>query len=217
MIAPDCSFETFVMLTSVSMLTIVVPGPDFLIIVRSSLFYSKRAGYWTVAGMLTGLLIHLITISFAIGILTHTPMILKALQVIGGSYLLWIGGKSLYQIRTRREFHIGSPSGLNLPPARAFQVGLISNLTNVPCILFLISLFTGLLSPEMPLGVHLFLCGWRWLLAAFWFGCVVLFFAHPKIRSQFLKRARILEMGMGVLLCGFGGKLLANTLLSFGS
>ena len=216
MIFPGCSLETFVMLTTISMVTIVVPGPDFLIVVRSSLFHSKRAGFWTVVGMLTGLMIHLTSISFAMGALTRTPHILKALQIVGGCYLLWLGGKGLYDLRTRKEFDVGTPTGRHLPPLRAFQVGLIGNLTNVPCVLFLISLFSGLLSPDMPLGAHLFLCGWRWLLAAFWFGCVVLFFAHPKVRSQFLKRARILEIAVGVLLCGFGSKLLISTLLSLG-
>lgn len=44
---------------AVSLLAAVSPGPDFCIVVRNSLSYSRKAGFWTAFGVSLALVVHL--------------------------------------------------------------------------------------------------------------------------------------------------------------
>src|SRR3989338_5059978 len=88
--------SAFLTIVVVHLLGAMSPGPDFAIIVRNSLTYSRRTGIWTAAGLGLGILVHVTYALLGIGfIVSQSILLYNALKYLGALYLLYIGWKAL--------------------------------------------------------------------------------------------------------------------------
>ena len=80
----------------VHLLAVASPGPDFLLILRNSLLYTRGVAIWTAAGIATGVTLHVTYSIFGLGWLQNQfPELLLLLRYCSALYLLYLGWKTL--------------------------------------------------------------------------------------------------------------------------
>ncbi|WP_158101832.1 LysE family translocator [Streptomyces swartbergensis] len=171
---------------AVSLVIIVVPGPDLALLLANTARSGRRAGIATAAGIMLGnALLAAAAVAGLTALLTASELGYAALRVAGAGYLAYLGIQALADFfRLRRSgaadarSHGPVPSS---PPATArgariaFRQGLISNLLNPKVAAFYLSLFPQFTLPGLtPTAEHTVLAGLFWLLALLWYVLVLL-------------------------------------------
>ena len=113
---------------------LLLPGPDMLLIASSSMSYGRKVGVFASLGNATSGII--LTVLAAMGVsalIAMSPIALKALHLLGGTYLLKMGWDCL---RTEQ----GSAPELsdNFAAKAYYQRALISNLLNPKALVFFV-------------------------------------------------------------------------------
>src|SRR3989344_3649310 len=86
----------FLTVVLIHLLAVMSPGPDFVMISRNSMIYSRRVGVYSAVGLGLGIMVHvtysLIGIEF---IISRSIILFSILKFIGAGYLIYIGYKCL--------------------------------------------------------------------------------------------------------------------------
>jgi len=135
-----------------------------------------------------------------------------ALRIAGAAYLVYLGGRALYDaVRLRTRGDLGQPiheSGSRVGSTRSLRQGLISNLANPKMVVFFTSLLPQFVARGHTAFAPLLLLG---LVFAFmtllWLAAYAI--AVAKARSLLLRsRARrVIDAVTGVVLVTFGVRL----------
>lgn len=205
----------FLIFASAHVMSLISPGPDFLMVVQSSLRYSRKTALWVAFGISCGELIHvgysLLGISWLIG---QSVWFFSLLKYIGGAYLVYLGVMCL---RAKKAAHtdaliIQSIASENLSVLSAVGRGFLTNALNVKAAFFTISFFTVLVSPTTPLYVQLMYGAFIQFSTLIWFGIVAFFLTNPLIQGRFLGMKHWIERVCGAVLIALGVKLTVSDL-----
>ena len=116
-----------------SLLLIVTPGQDMILVMSRSVAQGAAAGVITAAGVSVGLLGHTVLATLGLGaILRTSEWLFLVLKLIGVAYLLYLGVGLL--LTKRASLVLGSASARSL--RRLFVDGAFSNLSNPKVALF---------------------------------------------------------------------------------
>ena len=189
---------------AISILLIVIPGPDTAVVTKNALVGGRRGGMLSALGVSTGLAVW--TLAAALGIaalLQASAVAFFALKVAGALYLTWIG---IQMLRARDQMSPGA--GLRLASGgKALRQGLLSDLGNPKVAVF----FTSFLPQFVHGGVvflPLLLLGSIFaVLTLAWLAVYSLVIGNT---SALLRRPavrRTLDRITGVVLIGFGVRL----------
>lgn len=196
---------------SITILTIVTPGPDFVIVARNSLTYSRRSGIFTAIGVSIAVWIHIFYTLAGIGfIISKSILLFSFIKILGSAYLIYLGiscirSKSgLQELKTLKEKNI-------LSDLKSFKMGFINNTLNPKATLFFVSLFTQLVSPTTPLSIQIVYGAIVSVSCFVWFGLVAIFLNREKVKLTFLRVQKYVEKLMGAVLIGFGVKVAFST------
>ncbi|ULN66126.1 LysE family translocator [Vibrio gigantis] len=113
---------------------LLLPGPDMLLIASSSMSYGRKVGVFASLGNATSGII--LTVLAAMGVsalIAMSPIALKALHLLGGAYLLKMGGDCL-----RTEQGNAPELSDNFAAKAYYQRALISNLLNPKALVFFV-------------------------------------------------------------------------------
>ena len=125
-----------------NLLAAVSPGPDFVMTVRNSLCYSRRAGIYTAVGISLALLVHLFYCAAGIGyIISKSVLLFSVLKMLGAGYLIYLGIGSILAKGSRLDM-MNEKAGTDLTKFQAFRMGFLTNVLNPKATLFFMSLFT---------------------------------------------------------------------------
>ena len=141
------------------------PGPDVVQIIRLGA-RSTRAAVWVAIGSTTGLALWTIASLAGLTALISTHEgILVLLQVLGGSYLLWMAYSAISSgLRERRapatvvgtEKHPPQPRGFTpdgiIKAKTAYRMGLVCDLSNPKVVIFFGAIFANFIDPGMGVG-----------------------------------------------------------------
>lgn len=126
---------------AVVLLAYLVPGPDFLVIVRAAARSSSR-GRAAALGAQTGLCVHMCAAALGLSVIaTRSAYAFTAIKLAGAAYLVYLGVRALLDARaaapersrpTARE--AGRPSR-----RESFTQGLLTNVLNPKAALFFLS------------------------------------------------------------------------------
>ncbi len=192
----------------VSLLAAASPGPDFFIVMRNSLVYSRKAGMMTAVGIAMALIIHLAYTLIGIGILiTESPFLYSLLTKAGALYLLYIGCRGIFSKSTAANTTY-SQSRDTLSPKNAFFQGFLTNVLNPKCALFYISLFSQFISPTTPLEIKIGYGLLNWCIVLCWFLLLSWIITSKKIQEHLLRFRTAIDRIMGSALVYLGIKLL---------
>ena len=93
---------TFIIIT---LLIIIVPGPDFIIVMKNTINSSKMNGFMAAFGITTG---HILYSSLAIFgiiyILTSLHFVFLTIKILGACYLIYLGIKSILSAHSSVDF-----------------------------------------------------------------------------------------------------------------
>ncbi len=165
-------------------------------------------------GISLGLSIHIIySVAGLAAVVSHSAQWMFWIKFAGGSYLLYLGIFGLLAKPAKdgngvtKEFApAGSGSG-----KRYVMAGFICNALNPKAPVYFLSLFTVILSPDLPLAVLTVYGGWIMLLQLFWFSCLAWLLTKPAIRQRFLSAGYWIEKIFGVAMVVLGIKILKST------
>jgi RhtB (resistance to homoserine/threonine) family protein len=192
-------------------LAVVSPGPDFIMISRNALVYSRRSGVYAALGLALGILVHITYSLVGIGLIIAKSLILfSILKFIGAGYLLYTG----YKAFRSKESHLAVneiSQQKHMTKMEAIRMGFITNATNPKATLFFLSLFTLVISPKTPLSIKLIMGAEMSLVTFLWFAFVATILSHGLIRKRFVRVQHYVERVMGVLLIALGIKLALST------
>ncbi len=190
-----------------SILLILIPGPDTAVVTKNALVGGRRSGVAAAVGVSIGLVIW--TMAAALGIATllrASDVAFNALKIAGAVYLVWIG---VQMLRAQDPLGPGtvSPAGRG-HSMKALRQGLLSDLGNPKIAVFFTSFLPQFVqghgSPFVPLLV---LGGIFGILTLGWLAAYGAAVGHA---SDFIRRPRVrksLDRFTGVVLIGFGVRL----------
>ena len=193
---------------AVSILVIVIPGPDTALVTRNALIAGRRGGFSTCAGTTVGLVIWSLAASLGVAALLRAsePAFL-ALKIAGGAYLVYLGVVSLMGgIRGRAPEAPAPRDGKSRPVGLvAFRQGVLSNLGNPKIAVFFTSFLPQFVSTDSATFAVLLALGLLFAALTFvWlsFYSVVVARAGDVLRRP--RARRMLDAITGVVLAGFG-------------
>ncbi len=201
----------FITLTVIHLLAAASPGPDFALVSRQALLQGRRAGLWVSLGIALGLGIHIAYSAAGLAtLIAHSTVWMSAIKLIGGSYLLYLG----YQgIRAKAQSGVitNEPAVImDVAAHRLVGKGFLCNALNPKAPIYFLSLFTIVLSPNLPASTLVIYGVWIMLLQLFWFSLITLFFSQPTIRRRFLAISHWIDRVFGVAMVGLGLKVLLS-------
>ena len=116
-----------------SLILIITPGQDMMLVMSRSIAQGGRAGVVTAAGVSTGLMGHSLLAALGLGaVLMASEMVFMAIKYAGAAYLIYLGIGALLHRRGELTFRQLAA----VPATRLFLQGAISNISNPKITIF---------------------------------------------------------------------------------
>lgn len=202
------SLPSIISLAGLNLVALISPGPDFAVIVRNSLVYSRKTALWTAFGIALGILVHVSYSLLGLGfIIKENAWLFLGIKYLGAGYLLYIGINGL---RAKKK-------ALTLEPVHhrhdisvlsAIGTGFLTNALNPKCMLFFISLFFVVISPDTPAFIILIYGLLIFVETLVWFSFVAFCLSGKRTREKFNAVGHWIERVTGGVLIALGAKLL---------
>ncbi|MEY7977531.1 LysE family translocator, partial [Streptomyces pilosus] len=81
----------------------LVPGPDFLVVVRSAAEHPSK-GRAAALGAQAGLCVHMLAAAAGLSVVaTRSPVVYDAIRLSGAAYLVYLGVRAVLAARARRS------------------------------------------------------------------------------------------------------------------
>lgn len=186
-------------------LGLISPGPNFFIVVQSTLRWGRLAGFLTGLGAATGDAFYATCGLFGVAeLIERSGHLLIAIKVLGGVYLVWIGA--------RMSFHSAPTYSHDLARERSsrtrqFAQGLATDLSNPKTIVFFASIFAVAVQPATPRLARFAMLAGIVLTSLLWRSFLTLIFSTRTIRKIYEHVHLAVERVFGGLLCLFGLRL----------
>lgn len=193
----------------VHLLAVMSPGPDFAMVTRNSLIYSRKIAIYTSLGIALGISVHVAYSLLGIGfIISKSILVFNIIKYVGAAYLLYIGYKSLRAkpSDTASEQSVTKTAG-DISIRSAIWTGFLTNALNPKATLFFLALFTQVIDPLTPKLIQLFY-GFEMMAITFiWFSAVSVLFSNRLIKSKVSKFQHHIERVTGAVLIALGIKV----------
>jgi amino acid exporter len=191
-------------------LTFLIPGPNLLVVVQSSLAKGRAAGIAAGLGIATGDGIYAGLGLFGMSaLITEGGTLFHAIKFLGGLYLIWFGVRLFL---ARAPVTLSSESISTAGTLRGyFARGLVTDLANPQTVLFFASIFAVTLTPNTPTYVKA--VSWIGIVATsvLWRSLLSVTLSHDRVRRAYERAQVPMERLVGVALGAFGARLLIQS------
>lgn len=141
--------QAFVSFLAVATVTMLIPGPDTMVVLRTALTDGPRAGTWAAAGSGVGNVLWGTASSLGIAaVLAASAGAFSVVKLAGAAYLVVIGVQALRAAARGERLASESGERRDLSRAAAFRRGLASDLLNVKVGLFWTALVPQFVTSE---------------------------------------------------------------------
>ncbi|MCA1244427.1 LysE family translocator [Stappia stellulata] len=197
----------FIAVFAIFLPALMLPGPDFIAVVRSSMARGTRAGLLTTAGVALGLGVYA-TLSLVglSALLVEYQWLAIVLRVAGGLYLAWLGLKLLFARPEALEIDAADSS----PRRNPMLFGFLVTMTNPKAIVLFASVFATAVTAETPAWVLVAMVVLVVAAAAVWYTLVALFMSSGPVLRRFAGLQHWIERVAGACFIAIGGRLLAD-------
>ncbi|MGY6570287.1 MAG: LysE family translocator [Salinarimonas sp.] len=84
--------DQILIIVGITVLIMISPGPDMVIVMKNTFIRGKRAGLVTSAGILTGNLVHITYCAIGIGwLISQSILAFTILKYLSAAYLVYLG------------------------------------------------------------------------------------------------------------------------------
>jgi threonine/homoserine/homoserine lactone efflux protein len=203
------TLAAFLAFAGLTLLGAVSPGPAVLMSARTGLTEGFRTGAMLAVGIGAGAVFWASAAMFGLNLLfDYAPGLLRALKVLGGAYLVWMGWK-LWQ---------AAPQPLDSTDARAvprsglsaFRLGLMTQLANPKPAVLLSAIFLGTVPPDTPYWVYIALLVVLFLNETVWNTIVARIFSLDRTRGVYISLKTVIDRTFGGMLALLGVKIAAT-------
>ena len=193
----------------VQLLGVMSPGPDFAIVVKNSLVYSRKTAILTVLGVSLGILVHLTYILLGFGVLiSKTAWLFTTFKYLGGGYLLYIGIKGILakkQLSSGQNDHEKPIEDISA--FTAIRTGFLTNALNPKAMLFFLSLISAFVTAKEPSVIVIIYASIIFITTFLWFLFLAICFSNQRLRTISRNFQHIIERITGGLLILLGIKM----------
>ena len=188
----------------------VVPGPDFLVVVRSAAEHPAK-GRAAALGAQSGLCVHMVAAAVGLSVLAaRSPVVYDTIKLLGAAYLVHLGVRAVLaarraarQQRGERDVRVGASRGRW---RSGFAQGFLTNVLNPKAALFFLSVLPQFVHGDGSPTRQIFLLGVLDVLVgvAYWFALVTVasrlrvLLARPRFRHRWELTTGWLFIGIGV-------------------
>ncbi|HDF2343073.1 TPA: LysE family transporter [Morganella morganii] len=202
-------------------IALISPGPDFLLIIKSTLRNSRRVAFGVVSGIATANALYIVLCLAGAGaILAQSVTLMILIKLFGGVFLLFIAWQALRARKSDYRFLMAQAAeDKNTHPqstfTKEFLIGLSSGLLNPKNLLFYLSLFTVVLESQdnsalFKTGIAL----WMVMAVLIWDSLIMYLLTRPAVRQQFNRCAFWIDKTAGIILGMVGLKIIHMTFKS---
>ena len=202
--------QGLILISSIHLLAAASPGPDFVLVSQQTLSNGKKAGLMCSIGIALGLSIHITYSAFGLAaVIANSSSALWAIKVLGGGYLIYLGIKGLKAKPANiTESNVTTPTKYSAK--KSIGVGFLCNALNPKAPIYFVSLFTVVLSPDMPLYQIAIYGVWIMVIQFAWFSLLVGILSRPSINIRFKKYSHWIDRVLGGAMIALGIKVIAT-------
>ncbi len=201
------AYGTFVVF---AVILIVVPGPDFAVVLKNSLSSGRRSGAWASVGIAMSNSVQGLVAVVGLGaLIAASEPIFSAIKWAGVAYLGFLGAQALRSAWRGRYAVLQDPgrSSQRRVAIHGWRQGFLSNITNPKVLVF----YLAVLPQFLPAGASI----WQLLLLALTHALLgsaylLLLVAGLHRARRILARRSVrrgLDAGTGIALLGFSARL----------
>ena len=187
---------------------LMLPGPDFIAVVRSAMTRGTAAGLMTTLGVTLGLGMYAsLSLLGLSAVLADYQWLAWAVRVLGGCYLIYLGIRLFLASRGKPEEIVIEGQK---PRGNPLVFGFLVTLTNPKAIV----LFASVFAPAVTTGTPLWFMGLMVALvmasSLIWYSIVSLFMSSGPVMRRFRNAQHWIERLAGVCFVAIGGRILAD-------
>lgn len=187
---------------------LMLPGPDFVAVVRSSITGGTRAGFLTALGVSMGLAFYAtLSLLGLSAILVQYQWLAWAVRILGGCYLIYLGYTLVFNRSSTADAHRQRMDQKDNP----WLFGILVSLTNPKAIVLFTSVFATSVSDVMPLWVMATMITLVFCSTLIWYGLVSLFLSSNAVVIRVQKGFHWIERTAGVCFIAIGGRILLDS------
>jgi threonine/homoserine/homoserine lactone efflux protein len=186
---------------------LILPGPDFIGVVRSSMTRGAAGGLRTTIGVSMGLgfyaTLSLLGLS---AVLVEYQWLTWVVRVLGSAYLIYLGVGLLRAHAP--QLSDGTPQPV--VTGNAFIFGFLVTLTNPKAIVLFASVFATSVTGDTPSWLMALMIGLVVLSALVWYSIVALFMSSAPVMRRFQHARHWIERVAGACFIAIGLRILAD-------
>ncbi|MFU8925407.1 LysE family translocator [Acinetobacter puyangensis] len=185
--------NTFLLIATTHFLALLSPGPDFFLILRTSLTQSRLYCFYLCLGIALGNAIYIALVFTGFKQFEQYPQLFSLIQFLGACYLLYLSF-SIFKATTKSI----TPQPQQMDAQQQYSIfhyflmGLLSSLLNPKNALFYASLIS-LLGPNIGLSTQLFYALWMIAVVFIWDLLIAWLFQRPQVLERFNRYLLIIE------------------------
>lgn len=183
-------------------IALISPGPDFFMVLRNSLTFGRKAGFYSAVGIASGCLISFTLVLLGLEILFKYPLIKAIMSIICGLYLIYLGFLSASS--KIRHQHIDCTHAKSESMMVYFRNGFLTNVLN-PKLYTLCTAIMAFVEQKHPsfLTNAAIVIG-QAMMALLWFVMVGKIFSSSKFQDAYFKREIWINRILGFILIVVG-------------
>ncbi|QCE35078.1 LysE family translocator [Acetobacteraceae bacterium] len=192
------------------LITVLVPGLNFVLVTRTAALHGRSAGLFTTLGI--GIAAILWGLGGFLGLhalFEWQPSLETFAKIAGGLFLVWVG---IDLIRKRNsELHAPTEQNETAGPEtfrHSFLKGFFCCISNPDVLVFTTSLFATLFPAHAPLWMGLAATGIMFVIQVGWMGTLAYCLSAPFMAQWFNDKRNIIDIIAGTLFIILGGLLL---------
>jgi threonine efflux protein len=200
-------FYVLLSLLAVDLLAAMSPGPNFLLVVQTSIQRSRRHAAAVVVGLTSANLIWCAAVVFGLAALFKiAPWLYVILKLSGSAYLIYLGinlwrtKSSIVQLDDSPENKVFS----------AYIRGVLTNLSNPKTVVYFGSIFALFMRPGIPVWVRVAAVSIVLFDTVLWYGTVAMMFSKHVVRQFYTRIQRPIDRLTSCVMIGFGLKLMLS-------
>lgn len=200
----------FLSISFIILLGVISPGPDFAIVTRNTLRYSRKTGILTTFGISIGTLFHASYCIFGFAlVISKSLLVFNIIKYIGAGYLIYLGLKGVLEKKSSNLVLSEEARKFVISPFQAFRQGLFCNVLNPKTILFFLALFTMMIKPSMPIPIQFLYAIEIAAIHFLWFSLITIFFSTTQVKDFLGQFLHYITKTLSGFLILFGIKMAA--------
>jgi threonine/homoserine/homoserine lactone efflux protein len=186
---------------------LLLPGPDFVAVVRSSMTRGTTAGLLTTVGVSIGLAMYAtLSLLGLSAVLVQYQWLTWLVRVLGGAYLVYLGIRLLRS----KPAKIDDASAQGPLRGNALLFGFFVTLTNPKAIVLFASVFATAVTASTPHWLMALMIGLVVASSLTWYSIVSLFMSSAPVMRRFEHARHWIERVAGASFILIGGRIIAD-------